>query len=76
MSTQRYLNTKLASVYLESLGVGYTPKSLEVLRCYGRGPAYRKVGHRVFYVREDLDSFAAGVPVMTIDSHEEVRRHA
>lgn len=70
MKLPRYLNTSQASVYLKNIGVGYTKKSLEVLRCQGRGPAFRRVGRRVFYTPADLDAFAAGTEIKTVDSME------
>jgi hypothetical protein len=39
-----------------------------VWRCYGRGPAYRKIGRRVFYRPEDLDKYLDGERIETIDS--------
>lgn len=70
MFTRRYLNTNQASVYLKSIGVSYTSKTLAVLRCYGRGPGFRRVGRRIYYTISELDHFASGHPVMTIDSRE------
>ena len=50
----RYLITPDAAVHL-----GLSPRTLEKHRCYGTGPAYRKLGGRVVYAIEDLDSWAA-----------------
>lgn len=37
--------------------VNLEPKTLENWRCQGRGPAYVKLGSRVFYRTEDLDAY-------------------
>ena len=62
------LNTKEAAAYLAERGTPFSPGTLEVWRCAGRGPRYRKVLRRVVYMPEDLDRFAAGQTVETIDS--------
>ncbi|MBA2883057.1 hypothetical protein HNR65_003414 [Desulfosalsimonas propionicica] len=62
------LSTEQAAEYLKSIGVRVSRKTLEAWRCYGRGPAYHKVGNRVFYRTPDLDKLADGQRVETIDS--------
>lgn len=62
------LSTEQAAKYLESCGAPFSKKTLEVWRCYGRGPAYRKIGRRVFYRPEDLDKYLDGERIETIDS--------
>jgi len=37
---------------------GLSAKTLERWRVEGRGPAYRKLGRRVFYARDDLVAWA------------------
>ncbi len=66
----KFVNTKEASVYLCKRGVPFTPGTLEVMRCQGRGPEYRKVNRRVFYTVEALDAFMCGDTVKTVDSME------
>ena len=49
----RYLKTPDAAVHL-----GLSPRTLEKHRCYGTGPAFRKLGGRVVYAISDLDAWA------------------
>lgn len=57
MSTHSYpfpwLDTATAAAYLG----GLKPSTLERWRCCGGGPAFHKIGGRVFYRQEDLDAF-------------------
>ena len=46
---QRLLKTPDAALLL-----GLSARTLEKHRCYGTGPAYRKLGARVVYAVEDL----------------------
>lgn len=63
-------NTRQAAEYLTNEhNIPTTAGTLEVWRCQGRGPSYRKVYRRVFYDRVALDEFARGAVVETIDSH-------
>lgn len=65
----RKMTTREASAYLtQSEGVKVSPGTLEVWRCNGRGPEYRKVRSRVYYEPAALTAFAQGVPVKTTDS--------
>ncbi|MEH6755879.1 MAG: helix-turn-helix domain-containing protein [Parasphingorhabdus sp.] len=50
---QRYLTTPEAARFLALSG-----RTLEKHRTYGTGPTYRKVGGRVIYALEDLQSWA------------------
>ena len=59
------LSTKEAALYLKELGTPFTAGTLEVWRCHKQGPVYRKIGHKVFYRREDLDAFSNGEVVLT-----------
>jgi len=44
--------TKQAASYLSQIkGIPTAKSTLEVFRCQGRGPRYRKIGSRVFYMR-------------------------
>jgi hypothetical protein len=65
---KRNLNTQEAAEYLEEIGVPFSRGTLEVWRCYGRGPEFKRVGRRVFYERQALDRFAQGQKVHTTDS--------
>lgn len=40
--------------------------TLEKMRCHGRGPKYLKMGGRVLYRHEDLESYLASCLVNTI----------
>mgnify|MGYP003623396184 CR=1 FL=1 len=60
MTTQRKLNTQEAADYL-----GIRPNTLEVWRCKHRGPKYSKIGSRVLYAMEDLESFFNAKAVYT-----------
>lgn len=40
--------------------VGYSKSSLDQMRMQGRGPAFVRVGTRIFYQRGDLDAWARG----------------
>lgn len=48
----RYLRTKEAAVFLS-----LSPRTLEKHRTYGTGPAYKKLGGRVVYAVDDLQSW-------------------
>ncbi len=50
----RYLRTPEAARFL-----GLSPRTLEKHRTYGTGPRYLKLGGRVVYVLEDLQTWAA-----------------
>ena len=62
MTTQRKLNTQEAAAYL-----GIRPNTLEVWRCKHRGPKYSKIGSRVLYALEDLETFFTARAVYTRD---------
>ncbi len=62
------VSTKAASKYLTDVkGVPTAPSSLEVYRCYGKGPKYKKVGSRIFYTLAWLDEYTNGVEVKVVD---------
>ncbi|MCT7376340.1 helix-turn-helix transcriptional regulator [Chelativorans salis] len=50
----RFLRTKEAAEFLS-----LSARTLEKHRTYGTGPAYRKLGGRVVYAVEDLQTWAA-----------------
>ena len=62
------LSTKEAASYLKSIGTPFSAGTLEVWRCQGRGPRFRRVNRKIFYTKEDLDQFIQGQVVETIDS--------
>jgi len=64
----KYLNTEQAAEYLKSLGTCFSPGTLEVWRCLGKGPRFIRVRRKVFYSKEDLEKFSRGQVVETIDS--------
>lgn len=51
----RFLRTPEAARFL-----GLSGRTLEKHRCYGTGPAYRKIGGRVIYSLDDLMTWADG----------------
>ncbi len=53
-----------------ALILGLSAGTLEVWRCHGRGPRYKKIGRRVFYDVIDLEEFANAYTVETVDSME------
>lgn len=57
------VDTKEAALIL-----GLSAGTLEVWRCLGRGPRYKKIGRRVFYDVADLEAFANAETVETVDS--------
>ncbi len=62
------VTTKQASAYFSQIkGIPIAASSLEVYRCQGRGPRYRKIGSRIFYSLSDLDTYANGIPVKIFD---------
>jgi hypothetical protein len=50
---QSFLRTPDAALVL-----GLSARTLEKHRCYGTGPVFRKLGGRVVYALEDLQSWA------------------
>ena len=52
-TARRLLRTPDAALLL-----GLSARTLEKHRCYGTGPAYRKLGGRVVYAVEDLQAWA------------------
>jgi hypothetical protein len=63
MSSKPKLNTQEAAAYL-----GVRPNTLEVWRCKHRGPKYAKLGSRIVYDPDDLDSFFAARSITTRDA--------
>lgn len=70
----RYLRTKEAADFLS-----LSPRTLEKHRTYGTGPAYRKLGGRVVYAIDDLQSWVqCGAVTSTSDPRGSVlpaKRH-
>ena len=64
------LSTYEAAVYCQARGIPFTKKTLEVWRCHGRGPAFYKIGRKIYYKKEDLDRFLEGERVETVDTLE------
>lgn len=71
----RFLRTKEAAEFLS-----LSARTLEKHRTYGTGPAYRKLGGRVVYAVDDLESWAdRGAVTSTSDPRGQVlpaKRHA
>ena len=57
LNLQSALVTPHASSYLKDKGFPVTRGTLEVWRALGKGPRYRKLSGRVFYLVKDLDDF-------------------
>ena len=55
--SNKYLTRTEAAEYLRSLGAHYTPDTLKVYACLGKGPAYRRIGKRAMYTVRDLAEF-------------------
>lgn len=49
-----FLKTPDAATHL-----GLSPRTLEKHRCYGTGPIFRRLGGRIVYAIDDLESWAA-----------------
>ena len=65
---EKVLNTQEASDYLANLGIPITPGTLEVWRCHGKGPRFRRISRMVRYAPKDLDRWCEGQIVETVDS--------
>ena len=61
-------STKGAAQYLKEIGAAFTPNTLEVWRCQGRGPRFKKIARKVFYEKSALDEFVRGQSFETLDS--------
>ncbi len=62
------LSTREAAEYLKEQGTPFTRGTLEVWRHKKTGPIYKKIGHKVFYRRQDLDTFIQGTMILTSDA--------
>ena len=62
------MNTKQAAKYLASLGTPFTAGTLDVWRCLGKGPKYKRVSRKIFYEKDVLDHFSKGEIIETVDS--------
>jgi Helix-turn-helix domain len=51
--------------------LGHADKTLAAWRLRGIGPAWRKVGGRIFYFRRDLDRFIAGEGAAQVGADDE-----
>ncbi len=60
---QQKLNTLQAAEFL-----GIQKNTLEVWRCYKKGPKYSKIGRRVLYDIKDLEEYFQENNVHTCDS--------
>jgi len=78
MAARRRLTPREAAAYLAELGVPFKATTLEVWRCHGKGPRYYRQtgGRRIFYDPDDLEAFALGSPVQTVDSVDVTRKPA
>jgi len=59
-----YLNTSHAAHYL-----GLSQRTLERMRTLGIGPAYRKHGHHVRYLIDELDRWSAAHEHLSTSEH-------
>ena len=69
MADKQKLNTEEAAAYLD-----IRPNTLEVWRCKHKGPRYSKIGTRVLYDVNDLESFFTARAVETMESAPKGRR--
>jgi len=78
MAGRRRLTPREAAAYLAELGTPFKVTTLEVWRCHGKGPRYYRQtgGRRIFYDPADLEAFALGSPVLTVDSIDPSRKPA
>lgn len=60
--------TREAAAFLEEIGTPFSAGTLEVWRCHGKGPEFRRIGRKIFYPIEALLRFAEGQTVKTCDS--------
>jgi hypothetical protein len=60
MEATMNLDTRQAAVYMAKQGVNFREGTLRLWRRLGRGPAFKKVGGRVFYEQQMLDRFIGG----------------
>jgi len=67
MSSKK-LNTHEAAAFL-----GVKPCTLEVWRCKKRGPKYSKLGSRVMYDQQELETWFASRSVHTTDTAPQLR---
>jgi len=67
MSSKK-LNTHEAAAFL-----GVQPCTLEVWRCKKRGPKYSKMGSRVLYDINDLETYFSSRSVHTVDTAPQLR---
>jgi hypothetical protein len=64
----RNLNTREAVGYLKRKGAFFSKGTLEVWRCLGKGPRFKKISGKIFYELEALDDFLKGQEVETVGS--------
>jgi len=62
------VTTQQAADYLtKEKNIPTAKSSMEVYRCQGRGPIFKKIGSRVFYCLSWLDEYASGIEVKIYD---------
>ncbi len=68
MINKQKLNTEEAAAYL-----GIRPNTLEVWRTKKKGPKYSKIGSRVLYDLNDLETYFISQSIHTIDTAPQLR---
>ena len=68
MLNKKFLNTEAAAEFL-----GVKPCTLEAWRFRKKGPKYSKLGSRVMYAQQDLESWFASRSVHTVDTAPQLR---
>ncbi len=68
MTHKHKLNTEEAAAYL-----GIRPNTLEIWRTKKKGPKYSKIGSRVLYDINDLESYFISQSVHTVDTAPQLR---
>lgn len=56
--------------------LGYDVSSLKKWRTVGKGPVFYRVRSRVFYKREDLDTYLATQAVVRVDPAQKIARRS
>jgi hypothetical protein len=57
MDERLFTTREAANIVKDRFNVKVSPGTLEVYRCQGKGPRYRKIGRRAFYCESDLKEF-------------------
>lgn len=73
MKPQIYIDGRMNPAAVQR-DFGIAPKTLAIWRTTGTGPAFVKVGGRVFYFKKDVEAFCQGQRVRSTAQARLVRR--